>query len=212
MTRTEIEGALGSDVLDYWFADVDDSTQLGPQHPAFLRWNAKQPEVDSYIRERYSGLYGELQQLLQDGWQPGAVRDRLGAILVLDQFPRHMFRGLPKMYATDELARVLTLGTLETSVHRELPLAYAMFLYTPLMHSERVEDQQQMLALFGELRDAAKVKSPHNLQFFEMSYGYARRHLEIVERFGRFPHRNAVLGRTTTESEAVFLTEPNSSF
>lgn len=212
MKPTTFDQTLSSVVPGYWFGDVDDSTTLTMDHEAVRRWNAKSPAVDEHIRTHYLPVYRDLVGEVERGWVPPTIEQRLGAVLVLDQFPRHIYRDQAAMYATDDVAVRLTLDGLATPEHTRLPLARRMFLYMPLMHSERVDDQRRMLELFDQLRQDAKTRSPQNVQFFEMSYNYARRHLEIVERFGRFPHRNAILGRKTTEAEEAFLKEPNSSF
>jgi uncharacterized protein (DUF924 family) len=212
MKPTDFADALSTTVPNYWFGGVDDATPLTMDHEAVRRWNAKAPEVDEHIRSNFLSLYRDLRGDVERGWTPPTIAQRLGAVLVLDQFPRHIYRDQVGMYGSDDLARELTLGALKTDEHKSLPLAHRMFLYMPLMHSERVADQQQEVQLFDQLRQDAKTRSPQNVQFFEMSYNYARRHLEIVERFGRFPHRNEILGRQTTQAEAEFLKEPNSSF
>lgn len=212
MKPTDFAQALSTEAPNYWFGGVDDTTTLTMDHEAVRRWNAKMPEVDAYIRTNFLSLYRDLRGEVERGWTPPTIAERLGAVLVLDQFPRHIYRDQAAMYGSDDLACRLTLDALKTEEHKSLPLAHRMFLYMPLMHSERVEDQRQEVQLFDQLRQDAKTRSPQNVQFFEMSYHYARRHLEIVELFGRFPHRNAILGRQTTPAEAEFLKEPNSSF
>jgi len=212
MKPTDLADILSTEAPNYWFGGVDDSTTLTMEHEAVRRWNAKSPAVDEYIRTNFLSVYRDLLGEVERGWTPPTLQQRLGAVLVLDQFPRHIYRDQAAMYATDDRACELTRGALATEEHKNLPLAHRMFLYMPLMHTERVKDQQLEVELFDQLRQDAKTRSPQNVQFFEMSYNYARRHLEIVERFGRFPHRNAILGRQTTEEEATFLKEPNSSF
>jgi uncharacterized protein (DUF924 family) len=212
MTPLNIAKSISADVLAYWFGSVDDSTTLTMEHEAFRRWNAKSPAVDNHIRTTYLPLYHDVAGEVARGWLPASVEQYLGAVLVLDQFPRHIYREQAAMYATDDQAVRLTLAALASVEHSKLPLAHRMFLYMPLMHSEKIDEQRRMLELFDQLQQDAKIRSPQNVPFFEMSYNYAKRHLEIVERFGRFPHRNTILGRQSTEAEVAFLKEPNSSF
>lgn len=212
MKTTDLTQTLSTDAPSYWFGSVDDTTTLTMDHEAVRRWNAKSPAVDEYIKTHFQSVYHELLGEVERGWTPPSLEQRLGAVLVLDQFPRHIFRDQATMYASDDQAIKLTKEGLANDEHTRLPLVRRMFLYMPLMHSERLVDQQHVVQLFDQMRQDAKTRSPQNVQFFEMSYGYAGRHLEIVQRFGRFPHRNAILGRPTTPEEAAFLKEPNSSF
>jgi uncharacterized protein (DUF924 family) len=111
---------------------------------------------------------------------------------VLDQFPRNMFRGDRRVYATDVQARNVAVGAIERGLDTRIDPALRAFLYMPLMHSEDLTDQQRCVELFSRGGD------PENLK-------YARDHADIIRRFGRFPHRNRMLGRTTTADEAAFL-------
>jgi uncharacterized protein (DUF924 family) len=122
---------------------------------------------------------------------------------VLDQFPRNMFRGDGRTHAQDGRALETARYAVEHALDRELPAFQRMFLYMPFMHSESVEDQRRSVGLFGDL--AAEPGAPDVVS-------YAVAHREIVERFGRFPHRNEILGRETTPEEAVFLTTEGASF
>ncbi|MEJ2518190.1 MAG: DUF924 domain-containing protein, partial [Methyloceanibacter sp.] len=124
---------------------------------------------------------------------------RLAAILVLDQFPRNIYRGSPRAFATDEEALALSRDAIAAGADKELPPEQRAFLYMPFQHTETLADQRRSLELFEALGN------PENLDF-------AARHYEIIERFGRFPHRNAVLGRVSTPEELAFLEQPGSSF
>jgi uncharacterized protein (DUF924 family) len=212
MKPSDLDVILSTTVPAYWFGDVDDKTTLTMSHEAVRRWNAKSSEVDEHIRTNFLPVYRDLVGKVEQGWKPPSLTQRLGAVLVLDQFPRHIYRDQPAMYATDEIACQMTRDALATHEHESLSLARRMFLYMPLMHTEVIKDQQQVVALFDQLLKDSRTRSPQSVPFFEMSCGYARRHLEIVERFGRFPHRNTILGRTSSDAEVAFLKEPNSSF
>jgi uncharacterized protein (DUF924 family) len=111
---------------------------------------------------------------------------------VLDQFPRNMFRGDPRVYATDAQARNVAVDAIERGVDTRIDPALRAFLYMPLMHSEDLTDQERCVELFS------RGDNPENLK-------YARHHADIIRRFGRFPHRNRMLGRTTTADEQAFL-------
>ena len=175
------------DVLRFWFGGEDEPREA---------WFRKDEEFDREIRDRFEGLYEDAASGALDGWRESA-EGALALVIALDQFPRNMFRGDPRSYATDEKARETARYAVDRAFDRELPPVRRTFLYMPFMHSEDLEDQRRSVALFEGTGEAER---------------YAVRHKEIVERFGRFPHRNAVLGRTTTPEEAEFLKEPGSSF
>ena len=123
----------------------------------------------------------------------------LAAIIVLDQFPRNMFRGDARAFATDEAGLELAKWAIAEGLDEKLTRDQLVFLYMPFQHSEDRDDQARAIALY------AMLGKPLNLDF-------ALRHQAVVDRFGRFPHRNALLGRASTEEEQAFLAEPGSSF
>ena len=127
----------------------------------------------------------------------------LALVIVLDQFPRNMFRGSGRTHAEDDTALEASRYAVEHALDRELPAFQRMFLYMPFMHSESVEDQRRSVELFERL--AGEDGAPDVVS-------YAVGHRDIVEQFGRFPHRNEILGRETTPEEAVFLKKEGSSF
>jgi uncharacterized protein (DUF924 family) len=127
----------------------------------------------------------------------------LALILVLDQFPRNLFRGELRSFETDEKALTLTQSAIAQSWDQALPLIQRWFVYLPLMHSENLEIQCQSVEMFRQFEHDPDTQN---------SYPYAIRHLEVIKRFGRFPHRNAVLQRQNTPEETEFLKQPGSSF
>ena len=158
--------------------------------------------IASEVRDRFETVYAEAAAGELETWKEEA-RICLALILVLDQFPRNMFRGDARMYAADGLARAAARHAVERAYDRELPTFQRTFVYLPFEHSENLEDQRRSVELF---RKVAEETGSEDLLV------YAVRHLRIVERFGRFPHRNEILGRQTTPEEAEFLREPDSSF
>lgn len=155
-------------------------------------WFAKSEAFDRQLRERFMALHlaaarGEFADQLVD---PQAA---LGVVLLLDQFPRNSFRDSPQMYASDPLARAFARQMIELGLDAQIEPALRGFCYLPFEHSEVLEDQYYAVRLCLPL-------GGETLRF-------ARHHLEIVERFGRFPHRNAVLGRTSTAEETAFLAQ-----
>lgn len=186
------------EILDFWFGREGDEG-YGEFREA---WFTKDPEFDREVWDRFEGAYEEAAAGRLDHWKDEA-QSCLALIILLDQFTRNMFRGDPKTYATDDKAREAARHAVEHAYDRELSPYGRLFVYLPFEHSEDLEDQRFSVELFRGL--AAEMGSEDLL-------GYAVRHLEIIERFGRFPHRNEILGRATTPEEAEFLREPDSSF
>jgi uncharacterized protein (DUF924 family) len=154
-------------------------------------WFAKDAAFDAEIRARFEGQHhaaacGEL-----DDWA-ATPEGALALLLLLDQFPRNLFRGSPHAFATDPLARAVAAGAIERGFDQKVDPSLRGFFYLPFEHSERLEDQDRCVALAEASGDADLLK-------------WARIHRDIIARFGRFPHRNACLARTTTEAEHAFL-------
>lgn len=200
------------DVLDYWFGDLQETGMPGESNPQLRRWNGKDPQVDSEIRLRFSQLHEKLARDVEHGWVPHDLGRRLATVIVLDQFPRNMYRGTARMYETDPLALGLSRASLRDTSVADLDLFKVMFLFMPLMHSELPADQAAMIDRFFALQAAAASRKLNSKPFFDMAIQFATRHFEIIDRFGRFPHRNDILGRVTTPAEEAFLKEENSSF
>jgi uncharacterized protein (DUF924 family) len=189
--------AKAEEVLDFWFGREGE-----PGYGEFREeWFGKDPEFDQLVRDRFQVLREAAAKGRLDGWKEEA-RSCLALVILLDQFPRNMFRGDPNSYATDRKAQEIAEYAVDRALDRELPAFQRMFLYMPFMHSENLEHQRRSVELFGILAGEDEGDSTY----------YAVRHMEIIERFGRFPHRNEVLGRRTTVEEAEFLTQPGSSF
>jgi uncharacterized protein (DUF924 family) len=194
---TEVGSAKPEEVLDFWFGREGE-----PGYGEFREaWFRKNPEFDQRVRERFQELYEAAARSDLDAWRDEA-RSCLALVILLDQIPRNMFRGDPRSYATDRKAQEVAEYAVDRALDRELPAFQRMFLYMPFMHSEDLEHQRRSVELFRVLGGDGEGDSSD----------YAVRHMEIIERFGRFPHRNEVLGRQTTAEEAEFLTQPGSSF
>lgn len=194
------------DVLDFWLGPLGEDGLSDVEHSAC--WYKKDPAFDQTIRDRFGGVRDGLLSGTGPDWL-GTVRGRLAAVIVLDQFSRNMHRDSPQMYRADPVALRIAKDALAHRDHRELGFHPRSFLYMPFMHSEHVADQDRCVELFradevDPVREVAKKA--------EQSAHYARLHRDIVARFGRFPHRNAILGRVSTPQEIAFLQQPNSSF
>ena len=182
------------DVLDFWFGT---GAERGKRHK---RWFEKDPALDLEIVARFSELHAELAR--NPVWLHSS-RECLARILALDQFPRHLFRGTAQAFATDPLALASAKHALSRGYDRGLLPVERLFLYLPFEHSEALEDQRLACELCKPLEAFPETAD---------TYRYAVAHRVIIERFGRFPHRNAALGRQSTPEETAFLKEPGSSF
>ncbi len=192
---SEAGPSRAQEVLDFWFGREGE-----PGYGEFRQaWFKKDPEFDRKVRDRFEDLHEAAAAGELEGWREEA-RSCLALVILLDQFPRNMFRGDPRSYATDRMAQETAEYAVDRALDRELPAFQRMFLYMPFMHSEDLERQRRSVELFQALGGE------------DDATGYAVRHMEIIERFGRFPHRNEVLGRRTTPEEAEFLARPGSSF
>jgi uncharacterized protein (DUF924 family) len=174
-----------AEVLRFWF----------DEHPK--DWFAKNPAFDVAVRARYLALHEAAAAGLLAHWADDA-RSGLALVLVLDQFPRNMFRGEARAFQTDALARAAARVILERGWDKAMTRSEQLFAYLPFEHSETLADQDLCCGLMKDFE-------PELLR-------YALRHREIIARFGRFPHRNAVLGRASTPAELAFLEEPGSTF
>jgi uncharacterized protein (DUF924 family) len=168
-----------AEVVSFW-------QQAGPD-----RWFNKDVSFDKEIRNRFFDTYEAAAAGKLSDWEQSA-RGALALLILLDQFPRNMFRGDARAFATDALARAVTAGAIVRGFDSQVPKELRGFFYLPFEHSEDLADQERCIALHKATADADGLK-------------WAEIHADIIRRFGRFPHRNAVLGRTTTPEEQAFL-------
>ena len=179
--------ARATEVLDFWFKDHGTKD-----------WFAKNPDFDAKIRDRFAALLVEAGNGKLDSWG-GTARGALALIVVLDQFSRNLNRDGALAFANDARALRLARQAIAKGFHKELALRERSFIYLPFEHSESKSDQELSVRYFIELGDSTFLEA-------------AKKHKAIVDRFGRFPHRNAALGRTSTPEEIAFLAGPGSSF
>lgn len=185
-------------VLDFWFGEE-----------AKGRWFERGDEFDALIRTRFEALFRDAVAGRLESWAATA-EGALALLILLDQFSRNLNRGSPAAWANDEAARRIAGEAIARGFDRQVPLAWRPFFYLPFEHSESPEDQARSVALFTAWTEA-QPPGPAREQASEQ-LRYVHRHAEIVERFGRFPHRNEILGRPSTPAELAFLQEPMSSF
>lgn len=191
-------GADPAAILDFWFGPAGSETRGQDR----LEWFTKDTAFDAAIRDRFArateraaaGGFREWEET-SDG--------ALALLILLDQFPRNLHRGQAAAFAGDARARAVADRAIARGFDRGRPDGERIFFYLPFEHSEDLADQDRACALF-----AALTQSPKAASYLD----YAERHRAVIRRFGRFPHRNAALGRASTEAERAFLKEPDSSF
>ncbi|MEZ9139238.1 MULTISPECIES: DUF924 family protein [unclassified Shewanella] len=174
-------------VISFWFDDIDKSM-----------WFKKDNEFDRIIMSKFARLHSQAMtgELYEWRKQP---QGRLAEIIVLDQFSRNMYRDSAKAFASDTLALVLAQEAVAQGQDKLLTTTERSFLYMPYMHSESEVIHQQALVLF-------------NQDGLESNYQFEKKHFDIIKQYGRYPHRNSILGRESTAAEIAFLTQPGSSF
>lgn len=174
-------------ILNFWFEEIEPK-----------QWWEKDTEFDALIKQRFENVLAQAIAGELYHWR-ATPEGRLAEIIVLDQFSRNIYRNTPQSFAADPIALVLAQEAVALNSDSELKAKQMPFLLMPYMHSESLKIHEIAIRLFN--RKAAQG----NLEF-------ERRHKAIIEQFGRYPHRNIILGRTSTEAELTFLTQPGSSF
>lgn len=175
------------EIINFWFEKIEPES-----------WWKKDEAFDQIIRERFTDIYQQAVKCELFEWRQDAL-GWLAEIIVLDQFPRNMFRDSPQAFATDNMAVILVQEAVANQVDNELTATQKSFLYMPLMHSESALIHETALELYSQ-------------PGLEFNLDFEKKHKAIIDRFGRYPHRNAILGRTSTEEEVAFLNGPESSF
>tara|TARA_B110000483_G_C18088329_1_gene500938 strand:- start:557 stop:1096 length:540 start_codon:yes stop_codon:yes gene_type:complete len=176
-----------TDVIQFWFEDIEPKQRF-----------IKDLEFDELLRAKFGETHHLATQGLLYAWREHAL-DALAEIIVLDQFSRNMFRDTPKAFETDTLALVLAQEAIRKKFDKELDNSRRAFLYMPFMHSESKEIHDIALFLFDQ-------------PGLEDNFNFEVKHKNIIDRFGRYPHRNEILGRESTAEELEFLSQPGSSF
>ncbi len=189
------------EILRFWFGDPEDAAgEYGQQRQV---WFKKDPAFDDIIRQRFLGDVEQALGTALEAWRE-QPRPCLALVLLLDQFPRNLFRGEARSFAGDRIALATAYHGLERGYDQQVLPVERIFFYLPLEHSENLADQDRSVEL-ARLLHAAYPE-------FDSILDYALRHREVIQRFGRFPHRNEILGRATTLEEAAFLQQPGSRF
>jgi len=176
-----------TDILDFWFKEIS------PE-----QWFQKSDAFDQEISQRFTKIHMQASQGECYTWRK-TISGRLAEIIVLDQFSRNLFRNDARSFAYDSMALVLAQEAIQTGEDQNLSPQQRSFLYMPFMHSESLAIHTRAVELFSQ-------------PGLEMNYDFEIKHKVIIERFGRYPHRNAILNRKSTEEELAFLKEPDSHF
>lgn len=174
-------------ILQFWFKDI-----------APVQWWKSDPDFDRLVADRFSTIHAQANRHELFEWRK-TPRGRLAEIIVLDQFSRNIYRGMPPAFASDPLALALSREAVAATADMALPPEERNFLYMPYMHSESKEVHEIAERLF-------------KANGLPGSYDFELRHKAIIDRFGRYPHRNTILGRQSTDDELAFLAQPGSSF
>ncbi len=186
------------EVLEFWFGKPDSEDYGQPRQV----WFRKNKEFDEEVKSRFLSIYQQAVEGQLQHWEETA-EGCLALIILFDQLPRNMFRNKPEAFASDYLALKYANKAIEQNFDSSLLPIQRWFIYIPFEHSENLEDQRTCVQLFSSLEHHPESAN---------TIDYARRHLEVIERFGRFPHRNIILGRESTQEELEFLQQPGSSF
>ena len=192
-----MQDALVAEVLDFWFAPRDSAEHGRPRE----LWFRKDPAVDGSIRSRFGAAVATALDGGFADWT--APRAALARVLLLDQFTRNIFRDTPRAFAGDVLALRISKTAVANGDDRSMIPVERRFLYMPFEHAEDPSAQAASLVLFAQLRDETGERDP---------LVWAERHAAVIRRFGRYPHRNAILGRESTAEEIAYLATAGSSF
>lgn len=198
----ERQAALtANDVLDFWF----------PESPDFSLWFTKDAAQDARIRARFEPTLQRAAAGALDHWAE-TPRGRLALVVLLDQLSRNIYRGTPASFSQDARARQLVVDGMELGHDRALSPIEAAFFYMPLEHGESLDWQDRSLSAFTALLARAEAEGAEPLDVFRSFVTYAERHRDVIVEFGRYPHRNAIFGRTNTAEEDAYLAKPGAGF
>lgn len=193
-------------IHDLWFGELDADGRAQPEK--VQKWFSKEPAFDELIRKRFLEYVDPAFMGAFDRW-PKTDEGLVALIILLDQFPRNMFRDTARAFAYDKKGMATSFLVFEDDRYLKMQPLYAYFSLMPTMHAEYLDVQEMGLTAFTRLLD--KVPAVHK-EMIGSAQRYAKAHRDIIARFGRFPHRNAILGRASTPEEIAFLKEPGSSF
>ncbi len=189
---------ITEDILDYWFGSLQEGFSSDAKRKL---WYAFDPKIDADIRHRFIGLLEQADHGELANWQK-TPRSCLAFILLTDQFTRNIYRGSRQAFASDHLALDAARVGVRAGLDRELAFDERAFFYMPFEHSEDLLDQHISVGLFTQLRDETRQGFKH---LTGNALRYSQQHRDVIQRFGRFPHRNELLGRKSTPEEVIYL-------
>jgi uncharacterized protein (DUF924 family) len=200
-----------NEIHTFWFHGISDATPINKDEMPFKKWFVKDRRTDEEIKNHFESTLLKAAEGGCGDWEKTEA-GTLSLILMFDQFSRNIYRNSPRMFAFDPQALALCQDMIEEGKDRKMMLIERVFLYLPLEHSEEISYQEVSLRKFASLAEESKHVNPANTAYYEYTFNYAQRHYDIIKRFGRFPHRNRVLGRVSTKEEEDFLKQPGSGF
>lgn len=189
------------DILKFWFGRVEDT--IVPSENRARIWFGESDEIDDEIRDRFQAEFDSVMTGDTNGWL-SLPRGQLASIIILDQFSRHLFRNTPKAYAQDSKALDICHHGVRKEIDHELSLIERVFYYFPLLHAEHLGYQEQSVRAYQTL---AEIAFSETRVIYDSFLKFANHHYTLIQRFGRFPQRNAILGRQSTDEELVYLRE-----
>ena len=178
------------EILAWWFEGGDDAHPIGPGSPCYQRWFRGGPLVDAQVAERFAEDVHAARAGALDGWR-GSARGELALILLLDQFPRHLFRGRAEAFASDAAALDISRACIAAHRDEQLALIERIFIYLPIQHSERIADHELAFDRFRALEAQARARSAGVVALCVGAIGEQQEHFDTLQRFGRYPYRNA---------------------
>jgi uncharacterized protein (DUF924 family) len=196
MSTSPLPNADATRIVDYWFSEP-------PGAPCTQKWFSGGSKVDTEIRNQFSSFVTQARASQLDSWKEKPT-STLALIILLDQFPRNIFRGTADSFASDSMALEVTTEAIEKGFDTQVPELQQSFFYLPLMHSENLEVQEKNMVLLERYRDRCDSESEEG-KMVVRSWEFAESHRDIIRRFGRFPSRNEILGRKSTDEEIEFL-------
>jgi len=195
------------EVLEFWFGEP--ATEAATVDARVRRWFGSDRDLDARIRDRFATAMTAAADSRLQSWED-SPRERLALILLLDQFPRNVYRGTSAAFAQDAKALDLTIDGIAADLHHPLTPLERLFFYMPMQHAESLAVQNRSVELFEALAESAAPD--FMIKTLASSADHARQHRDIIAEFGRFPHRNAVLGRSSTAAEVRFLERGGATF